>query len=153
MGTEGRSDTSDEPSFATPYSTCIECTIATRSHVLEEAEWDIIEVEEIIAESDEYANKSWEETEMIEKWVRTSEPVVMCHKCWMKQLDKSTRHFYGKIFVDNWEDSVDDNRVMIRRYLRKWARLGFSNSSDVGQQIKIDTKEVQREVRRLVIGE
>lgn len=153
MGKEGRSEMSDGPKRATPYSTCIECTIGTRSHVLEEAEWDIIEVEEVIAESDEYANKTWEETEMVEKWIRTSEPVVMCHKCWMKQLDKITRYFYDKIFIDNWEDSVDGNRVVIRRYLRKWARLGFSNSSDVEQQIKADTKTVQRVMRRLVIGE
>ena len=148
----GHSDASDGHSFATPYSTCIECTIGTRSHVLEEANWGTIEVEEVIAESDEYANNSWEETETVEKWVRTSDPVVMCHKCWMMQLDKSTKHFYGKIFVNGWEDSVNDNRVMIRRYLRKWARLGFSNSSDVNRQIKIDTKNVQRAIRRLVIG-
>ncbi len=153
MGTVGHSDASDGHTFATPYSTCVECTIGTRSHVLEEADWDIIEVEEIIAESDEYANKSWEETEMVEKWIRTSDPVVMCHKCWILQLNRTTKHFYKNIFINGWEDSLNDNRVMIRRYLRKWGRLGFSNSQDVNQQIKSDTKDVQKAIRRLVVGE
>jgi len=70
---------------ATPYSTCKTCKRPTRSHVLEPALYEEYIAEVVINSADEYANKQWEETEEVVKVKQNSDPIVVCHNCWVKR--------------------------------------------------------------------
>lgn len=74
---------------STPEAKCIVCTVRTRSHVLEQAKYSEYLEEQIVARSDDYASKEWEEVgDEILKYRQSETAVVMCHKCWIKKQDE-----------------------------------------------------------------
>ena len=75
------------PHIATKYGPCIDCGIGTRSHVLSPAEYEPYEEEVVIARSDDFASKEWEEVDTITKYALSQAAVVMCHKCWLSKKD------------------------------------------------------------------
>ncbi len=113
---------------ATPYAKCIVCTVGTRSHILEPAEYDEYEQEIIVGESDEFASEQWEDIDTITKYSLAKEARVMCHKCWVKECDAF------RIKIDNcFEDWVASPLMNIRKIvsaIKEYQYCKFAEAAD-----------------------
>lgn len=115
---------------STPYSTCKKCGCKTRSHELEAAEYEIFVEEVIIGSSDTYAAKRWEEVDEVEKYERVTEPVVMCHKCWL-QVQASFVKMVKKNF-DNWNENISSNVSAVKKAINTQVYYDFEDEDTIG---------------------
>ncbi len=122
---------------ATPYSVCKYCTAPTRSHVLEPALYEDFKSEIVINSSDEYANKHWEEVEEVVKARKTSDPIVVCHKCWLTKRDEMTTIINAE--YDSWiNDTISHiNRIQTIAHSCKYYKFG--GELDTQMKTVIDT--------------
>lgn len=141
----------DMPKFAVPYGICVGCGVGTRSHCLTPPEWERIEQEVVVNESDDYATDQWEETETVVKWVRTVEPEVMCHKCWISTLDKMQKKLHQS--KEAWETDIESNKLEIQKYLKEYKLYGYKEHNEVGVAYKKEVDKVEKMFRGYLIGE
>ena len=106
-----------------PWSECESCGVGTRSHLLEPALYNEYITQQIIDQSDEYANKQWEEVEDVIKLELAEHPIVMCHKCWNKK-----RRGFDKLITEkypNWIADPSTHIITIQRILRTYQYYKF----------------------------
>ena len=123
--------------IAPKYGPCISCSIGTRSHVLEVAEWEEYEEEVIVARSDDLASKQWEEVDTITKFDLVKENRVMCHKCWLSKAES-----YGRVIdsnYDNWVASGIGSIRPVMKVLQGVRYLGLEKELSIDVNTKLNT--------------
>ena len=130
---------------ATPYSVCKYCKAPTRSHVLEPALYEDFKAEVVINRSDEYANSHWEEVEDVIKSRKTADPVVVCHKCWLKRKEELAQIIDNE--YDSWMDETMShiNRIQSVAHSCKYY--------DFGGEMETKMKTVVKKVREMIKSE
>ena len=114
------------PGWSVPTGRCIECNRKTRSHVIEPPEYNKYLQEVIVAQSDDFASKKWEEVDEVEKWERVKEAVVMCHACWLGKRDETFSQLEKK--CDEWVENPLPNMQRLKSFLTKWEKFGFCDN-------------------------
>ena len=120
------------PHIATKYGPCIDCNMGTRSHVLSPAEYESYETEVVIARSDDFASKDWEEVDTITKYALSQEAVVICHKCWIKKKDS-----FERVIDANFNTWKNGGMTAVRPVMRVLKNLRYL-------QIESELNEVAR---------
>ena len=136
----------ERPEVNVQAGPCKVCSVSTRSHIVRPPLYEEYTAEEIIGESDEYATKSWIETEEIVKYRLVEDAIVLCHKCWAPLMDKAIKKLANNF--DRWCNDVGANMQTIRSFLRNWDDYGFGNEGEVEQ-----VKELKKAVRGFSRGE
>ena len=119
------------------YGPCISCSIGTRSHVLEVAEWEEYEQEVVVARSDDLASKHWEEVDTITKFDLVKENRVMCHKCWIVKSQS-----YSTVINSNYDKWVAGGITSIRpvmKVLQAVRYLGIEKELSIDVNTKLNT--------------
>ena len=122
---------------APKYGPCITCSIGTRSHVLEVAEWEEYEEEVVIDRSDDLASKQWEELDTITKFELVKDNRVICHKCWLVK-SKS----YTTVIDSNYDKWVAGGITSIRpvmKVLQSVRYLGIEKELSNETNTKLNT--------------
>jgi len=123
--------------IAAKYGPCIDCGIGTRSHVLEVAEWEEYEEEVVIARSDDFASKEWEEVDTITKFDLVKENKVICHKCWISKAES-----YATVIDSNYDKWVSGGITSIRpvmKVLQGVRYLGIEKGLSSGINTKLNS--------------
>ena len=102
------------------------------------------------AESDDYAQKRWVETEEIVKYELSQEPIVMCHRCWNIEQNKAIVFLLNK--YEEWVSDVGSSMMMIRNFLDHWAAHNFSKEL-YDKEIINKIKGLKQSVRGFARGE
>jgi uncharacterized protein Yka (UPF0111/DUF47 family) len=128
---------------ATPYSTCKVCDKPTRSHVLEPAQYEEFTVEAVINQSDDYANKRWEEVEEVVKARKAADPIVLCHTCWLSKNKELATIIESEfdVWMDDTMGSI--NRIHSIAHSCKY----YQFSGELEDQMKTVVKKVKGIIR------
>ena len=139
-----------------PYGSCVECTVGTRSHVLEYPDYEEFE-EEIPEEFQEYQGRKKheeEEPQILIRYRRLNDPTVICHKCWIVQRAKAVTFLEQRL--EGWLTDIPTNASKARKFLKDWQYFDFSSLKDryVPQPKKEDlsVQDLQRRVKAFFIG-
>ena len=130
--------------IAAKYGPCVSCGTGTRSHVLEEAEWEEYEEEVIVGRSDDMAGKQWEEVDTITKFDRVKDDTVMCHKCWMNKVESYTR-----VIDSNYQKWVDGGVTSIRPIMKILQGVRYL---DIEKELSNDTNTKLNSLRSISKG-
>ena len=126
--------------ISTPWGKCIDCGCGTRSHELEPAEYEIFTTEAIVAGSDVYASKEWEDVEDVEKFERVLDAIVMCHKCWSAKQTVFVS-FVRKHF-ENWRDNALDHAADIKHAVNTQVYYDYDDAQTI-DALKILAKKLK----------
>lgn len=119
------------PDVRANYAKCLDCGRKTRSHVMElqeyeeyEEVWEDDEIEEYqgrkkgVVEDDEE-----EEENIVIRYQKVSDAVVMCHSCWVPKREKAIKFAEGKI--EDWEKDPASHMRRISKFLKQWKYYAF----------------------------
>ena len=128
---------------AIPWSECKSCGIGTRSHLLEPALYNEYVTQQVIDQSDEFANNQWEDVEDVVKLELAEEPIVMCHKCWIKQ-----QQGFNKLIAEKYQDWIADpstHIITIQRILKTYQYYKFETHANEMKTLLVTLKGTHTE--------
>jgi|SRR6056300_460195 len=111
------------------FGPCEGCEVWTRSHVLESAEYEIIKEEVIVAESDVYSSKGWEDVEEVERYDMVLDAVVMCHRCWTERQERFAK-FVKKHFED-WRDNISTHHNAVKKAINTQIYYDYTDEKTI----------------------
>jgi len=85
----------------TPYGRCRDCECKTRSHLLEAAEYEIFITDGYRAPVNRV--QAFSDAIDVEEYEMVTEPVVLCHKCW---VDKQAK--FARLIETNYQLWMDE---------------------------------------------
>lgn len=107
---------------------CLDCGVTTRSHVMELQEYE--EYEEVWEddEIEEYQGRKKgvqeeEEENIVIRYQKVSDAVVMCHSCWVPKREKAIKFAEKKI--EEWEKDPASHMRRINKFLKQWRYYAF----------------------------
>lgn len=112
---------------------CLDCGVRTRSHVMELQEyeeyeelWEDDDIEEYQGRKKGVADEEAEEEEeenIVIRYQKVSEAVVMCHSCWVPKRQKAINFAEKKI--EEWEKDPASHMRRINKFLKQWRYYAF----------------------------
>jgi hypothetical protein len=127
---------------------CVVCSKKTRSHVLELPEYEEIDIVIEDGHLEEYqgrSKKGEEEPEVITTYDRLTDPVCMCHGCWVIKKQTAVKTLMSK--KGDWLESPGTNMKRISVFLESWLYYNFN------RELAPDIKATIKEVRMALKGE
>ena len=124
--------------IASPTALCIECNCRTRSHVLELAQYE--EYEELIEdELEEFQGRKKveeeKEPEFIIKYALVEDPVVLCHKCWVKKKASFTRALDTNYTL--WVENMPEHLLKVKKFLKDWKYYQMAEGPSGELEVKV----------------
>jgi hypothetical protein len=109
---------------------CLDCGVTTRSHVMElqeyeeyEEVWEDDEIEEYQGRKKSEKEEEEEEEQVIIRYQKVSDAVVMCHSCWVPKREKAIKFAEKKI--EEWEKDPASHMRRINKFLKQWRYYAF----------------------------
>ncbi len=106
---------------------CYVCKKLTRSHILEPALYEEYVVEVVVDQSDDFANKQWEDTEEVIKMRKAKNAVTCCHICWQKRREEITEILERD--YEKWESDPRNHLSRIQVVAEICQTYNFENES------------------------
>jgi len=125
--------------IASPTALCIKCNCRTRSHVLEVAQYE--EYEELIEdELEEFQGRKKfvdeeKEQKFVIKYALVDEPIVMCHKCWVKKKDQLVAAM--ELNHGLWLENMSEHLLEAKKFLKDWKYYQLSKESRGELEVKV----------------
>jgi len=138
----------ERPELKTIAVGCVVCGKKTRSHVLERPDYEEIDIVIEDGHLEEYQGRSTqtdEKPEIYTTYERLTDPVCMCHGCWVAKKETAVKTLMSK--KGNWLESPGTNMKRINVFLESWLYYNFNKG------LEPDIKASIKEVRMALKGE